>query len=157
MMTLEELYKHAFWAAEHIFKRHGVLRPMWLCVMPDGGIQPVVIKAPSKDAVVAAMREFFSEEGVVRYAYMDEAWTLETDDISIDAKQAELAKYGGRVRNHPDRIEVVHVVCEECGRNMMGYRKIIRPTEGPPTLGPEIPPMTNNVGRFYGLLEPTTH
>ncbi len=135
-MTLEELLDHAAGFAQKVFNQSGELHPMWIA--EDGNDQRFAIATPftdgdSKSAIAQAMRQMFKLKGVVRYAFMAEAWMI--DHTGADAKTLENVVQGNvAVSELPNRIECIQIVAEDRERGVLGSFVISRDLEGKPTL-----------------------
>jgi hypothetical protein len=139
------------------YERHDELRGMYHAEMPNG--QPLLIPTPPipKDEGVALIRELFAERGIVRYVFLDEAWTLDTTRANVsEADFARAMREGLRDFDHPARCEMVMITAEDRERQMLARREIIRPAVGRLHCGPltidERPMMS--AGRMVGLLQP---
>lgn len=149
---LRALIDYASGFAEKRFAKTGVVYPLWHAVKSNG--ESFVMPAPAggKDLGVAIIRAAFEIEDVVRYVFMDEAWTL---DQPVARAEIDFMQRHG-VRAHPDRVEIVMFSGEdaESGRMLMSKRRIIRPANGKPRLGPleELPTGGHSEGRMVGLL-----
>jgi hypothetical protein len=141
------------------FAAKGMIIPIWHAVTSTG--ESLIQTAPcdDKDLSVAMIRALFDIRDVVRYVFMDEAWTLAR--MLQPDEQAKIRREG--LANHPDRIEVVMIQGEDrdCGQIML-HRDIIRPAKGRPYLGPlqsldDLPFIPHGArvqseGRMVGLL-----
>jgi hypothetical protein len=157
---LRELIAFASGQCDKLFAREGIIYPMWHAITSTG---ETLIETPpfdNKDLAVAMIRALFDLRDVVRYVFVDEAWTLSR---MLQPNEEEKA-YREGLANHPDRIEIVMISGEdhECGQ-LMVHRNIIRPAKGKPYLCPLqslddlpfIPPgahATQSEGRMVGLL-----
>src|SRR5262245_41278258 len=83
-VPLDALLRRASRMAEQMFDKTGEVDMLWLVDTPDDGISVIVSPivgrdaaegTKSKDNVADAMREFFREHRVTRYARAMEAWT----------------------------------------------------------------------------------
>jgi hypothetical protein len=145
---------------ERQFAKKGVISPMWHAVMSSGEWMYLPGPRVSKDLAVALIRATFETNDVVRYVFIDEAWTLVKKDIGKD-ELAQIDAHG--LRDHPGRVEVVMISAEDCDTGMfMAQRRIIRPARGRPYLDKlemMIDPTTrdddgafSSEGRMTGLL-----
>lgn len=133
MMTPEELLNYAAKIAREIFANQGKVLPMFLIMREDGKIAPMIFAMPQKHqmrALGAALRAYFKTEGVVQYASLLEAWTVETVEIP------DSIKLGGGVASHPDRREIIKIVVETKTTELTGTYYILRPEHGPAKLSP---------------------
>ena len=137
------------------FARHGEIMPMWHAVTSSG---ETIIEPHPIYLVEALVRAFFDARDVVRYVYIGEAWTLNT---LVKREEVDALMRDG-IADHPGRVEIVQVQGEdrECGQ-IMGQRKVIRPKEGKPYLGPlemvgDLIPASEHIsqseGRMVGVL-----
>lgn len=136
-------------ACERQFAARGFLSPMWHAVTADG--EHIINGAPheDKDLSVAMICALFELADVVRYVYIDEAWTVRT---TSNAEADEVQRTGAK--NHPRRREVVLITGEDCEcRQVVARRDIVRPARGKPYLGPlKILRPEQSEGRMVGLL-----
>jgi hypothetical protein len=154
MTALHKLIEHASQATEKIFNMKGEVLPMWHCINVAGEEFVMPPPSPDKDVAVVLIRVFFELHHIVRYVYIDEAWTValgnpDTSKLELD----DVMKHG--VRNHPDRQEVVLFSAEDDTGMLTASRTIIRPKHGRPKLGPLqfMPTEANQLeGRMVGLL-----
>ena len=141
------------------FRRDGEVRPMWHAVTSAGKHFPIAASLGDKDADIAMVRALFELEDVVRYVFMNEAWTMAR--LLTDAEVPKIKREG--ISKHPDRVEVLMLSGEDSDYGMiMMQRKIVRPPGGKPYLGPlttldELPYMPHGAtmqseGRMVGLL-----
>jgi hypothetical protein len=136
---------------EKRFAREGALSPIWHLVTADGGNIITATPNLSKDEASIVLRALFELRQVVRYLFVDEAWTI--DQPVDDAVLARITREG--VAAQPGRIEIVMFSGEdrECGQ-LLARRRIIRPAKGKPYLGPlkytDVRGETS--GRFVGML-----
>jgi hypothetical protein len=130
---LREMLAFTSGQCDKIFARTGVIYPMWHAITSAG---ETIIERPAfgdKDFAVAMIRALFDLKDVVRYVFVDEAWTL---NRMVRPDEDEKIRREG-IANHPDRVEVLMIQGEdrECGQIML-HRNIIRPASGKPYLGP---------------------
>lgn len=160
---LRAMLDYASRFAERQFNRAGEVRPMWHAVTRGGEslIMPPPIGAANKDESVALMRALFELRDVVRYLFLDEAWTL---DKLVEGDELAIERTG--LGQHPERVEIVMFSGEDHEAGMlMGHRRIFRPAGRKPYLGPlvmqdEHPAMAaarseriaETSGRLVGLL-----
>jgi hypothetical protein len=147
--NLLNLIEVASTAAERIFKHRGELLPMYHCIDADGR-EHLVPMPPghNKDQAVAIMRAYFELHHIVRYVFMDEAWTLVLAPGEVNV---ETVMRNGITADYHDRIEVIIFSGEDEIGLITAQRKIRRPAKGKPTLGPlEI--MSNRSDRYEGRM-----
>jgi hypothetical protein len=130
---LRELLAFTSGQCDKIFARNGVIYPMWHAVTSTGESFIETPPFDDKDLAVAMIRALFDLKDVVRYVFVDEAWTL---NRMIRPEEDENIRREG-IANHPDRVEVVMIQGEDrdCGQIML-HRDVIRPAKGKPYLGP---------------------
>lgn len=132
-----------------IFHRIGAITPMWHVETAAGDIY-VMAPPGDKDTAALLMRAYFEIHDVVRYAFIDEAWTLTTPAITPEEIR-RIARRG--LADHPDRVEVLMYQAEDESGSATGHRVITRPLKGKPQLGElEIFRSTQSEGRFVGML-----
>lgn len=138
--------------AETEFARTREIVPMFHAITATG--QTVIEPWPvylGKDAAAALMRQFFAAADVVRYVYVNEAWTLDIVGLP-EAEQRRIIATG--CADHPQRKEVVMISGEDrdCGQ-MLANRPIVRPSIGAPYLGPlTLDQFPQSEGRMVGML-----
>jgi len=154
-MTLDQLMEHGKEAAQHLFKKQGMIHPMWVCERENGEIFPICIQMPDReqrDAFASALKVTFKRHRVVRYVALLEAWVLEmppeTDVNKLDFSES--------LEHHQDRREAIFIQAEDIdGSQRSGQYYILRPEHGKPTLS-EFKDLNNpskpNEGRFVRLL-----
>jgi hypothetical protein len=146
-------------ACDVAFRGTGMVAPMWFAVSASG--EKFDVEPPSflgKDTCVAMVRAFFKTKDVVRYVFVDEAWTIERA-INDKAELDSIYRHG--VASHPDRVEVVVIQGEDrdCGQ-IVAHRRIMRPANQRPYLAPLevlIEPRgaaLQSEGRMVGMLPP---
>src|SRR4029434_3994808 len=87
--------------AEAIFNELGCLPLFSHCIDGDGVLHLMMpVQSDDKDFAAAVMRRFMEEHKIVRYCFVDEAWT------ALLPTEAEARKVV-RMANHPLRKEVV--------------------------------------------------
>jgi hypothetical protein len=157
---LRQMLDEASAFCAHHFAKKGEIAPMWHAITADG--ETIIEPHPcelGKDMAAAMIRAFFDFRDVVRYVYIGEAWTL--DRMIRPEEQEEIFRKG--IAEHPERVEVVQLQGEDRDYGqIIGARKIIRPANGKPHLGPlewinELPfiPQGAHVqseGRMVGML-----
>ena len=154
LTDLKSLIEFASGRAEKLFRKQGVVYPMYHAIKTTG--QSMIIPAlnPNKDASVAMTKVLFELESIDRYVFFDEAWILDDrkGQIGIDMEKAN--REG--ISKHPDRREIVMFMAENRrGEIQTAARFILRPEVGKATLAPlKIDDMTDaeSKGRMVGLL-----
>jgi hypothetical protein len=93
-----------------------------------------------KDTEAVLMRAYFSLVRARRYLFIDEAWMADVSNFKEDPERvATVMRYAqlGRLKEHPDRREVVMFVGEDIsGECVQAHRYILRPERGKATLSP---------------------
>lgn len=123
---------------ETIFNEHGpdYLTPMW---HGQSESEPdLIIVTPYvpgvKDEISNLLKAKFRAAGVIRAGHLTEAWLriAGPEDVGIDRNVLD-----GNVSAHPDRREVMLVMCEDKAGNVIQLiRYILRPEHGKPCLMP---------------------
>jgi hypothetical protein len=154
-LDLKSLIEFASAQAEKIFRKTGVLYPMYHVIRTNGENLIMLPPPGDKDQSVALMKAWLVLEGDIEMIlFMDEAWRL---DISQGGPEPDEKVMREGLRHHPDRREVVWFAAENRqGEILTGARFILRPEHGKATLSPlridtEI---SNSSGRMVGLLNP---
>ncbi len=153
---LREMIEHASDWADKQFRKSGTILPIYHAVTRND--EQLITGTPhdDKDVAVAMIRALFALQDVVRYVFVNEAWTLERRPTPSPAEMEEIARHG--LSDHPDRREVVMFFAEDNrGNCLQAHRCILRPQHGRATLAPlHVIDMTNakSTGRMVGLLMP---
>lgn len=152
---LRAMIDYASGFAERWFREHGELHGLYHVVTEAG--EQIVMQKPfpeNKDLSAAVMRRVFEDRRVVRYCYMDECWALEAKPGEVDAAEMErLAREG--IADDPRRAEMLMFTAEDRGRQLMAHRRITRPADGRPRLGPlVVHDGGTSKGRMVGMLRP---
>jgi len=155
-MTLDQIMAHAAKTARDSFRDRGYVVPMWaghtasgelIMIMPDK-----FTTGEQKQIAVDKVRAIFKEKGVVMFAFMTEAWMID----SAQSSQAIVARAwfsGKSLEHHPDRREAIYIQAEDKERCIIGHYFILRPEHGKPTLSPfRKGGSLDGVGRMFGLL-----
>ena len=156
LVELTSLIEFASVNAEKIFRKTGILYPMYHAITRDG--QNAILNAPpgGKDLSVAIIKAWFEIEDIDRYVFMDEAWIL--DDSQGRYSEAEIKKATSEgLEHHPDRREIVLFSAENRrGEMRTAKRFILRPEIGKPKLSPLTidPVFDHSEGSMVGLLNP---
>lgn len=153
-MSLREWIENISHLIEHIFNMQEGLVGMYHMVDKDG--RELMVMAPmgeSKDAAIAAMRQFMRENNIVRYAYMDEAWTVRVAEAEGKSLKQWLME-GHSASDHPQRVEIVVITAEDAKEGeLTAHRDILRSAGRKPRLGPLVMiPSVHSVGRMVGML-----
>lgn len=164
-MTLEKMFELAQEFAVTIFTVEGSIIPTFIGQDEDGHIHPIACAFEDEDAVTRVapeelkdffagkLRTFFREKEIVRYVSILEAWMIESGKAT---KKDEADLLSGRlpVKDHPNRVEVVHVTAEDGTKILSGTFRILRDANRKPRLS-QFQPHTDSMqhaGRFIGLL-----
>jgi hypothetical protein len=154
--SLKSMIEFASTQAEKIFRKQGVLYPLYHAVKATG--ETVILTPPpgDKDMSVALIKAWLALENIDRYVYIDEAWIIDDRKGNLPPLDMERIRREG-VRNHPDRREVVLFAAENRRSEMLtAARFILRPEIGKPSLAPlKIDDMTGiqSEGRMVNLFE----
>jgi len=149
MTTLEEFVKDVDEKIVMIFEEMGVVYAMWHIVPREG--REIFVPSPTvenKAVLDKVMRAFFEKIDAVRFALINEAWTL----TGADDDELNEAMLTG-LKDHPDRVEVVCYTAEDEMGRVLGMRSIIREKGKKPRLGPlSVERVKFSEGRFVGML-----
>jgi hypothetical protein len=156
---LREMLAQASDFAAKRFAQKGVLYPQYNMVTSAGEHLHELGPSTDKDTAVAIIRAFMEIKDVVRYVFLDEAWTLYK--LIQPAEFERIDREG--LRNHPERVEIVMFQCEDADWGQItAHRLIHRPAGRKPYLGPlvtldelaHLPPgsVIQSEGRMVGLL-----
>jgi hypothetical protein len=155
MTDLKSFFDRAAEQAAVIFRERGEFAPMWHAVAGDG--EHLLIMTPwedseSKHAIVDRLRQLFRARGVTRYAFMCEAWAVMASNLE------DYDQYAGRLKEHPDRREILTVHAEDRdGGTIAGWFYILRPEHAPATLSPlNMSEATQHEGALHGMLREKT-
>lgn len=160
MLTdLKELIAFASVQAEKIFRKTGVISPMYHTIKANG--DTLIVTPPmdvSKDMAVALIKALFVLENIDRYVFIDEAWIL--DDRKgprPDRDYDKIAREG--LEHHPDRREIIMFAAKDRrGGIQTASRFILRPEHGKASLAPLVMDdldYAESEGRMVGLLSRT--
>ena len=112
---------------------HAIYQPIWHLVLPDGRQEILTHGWTDKDADAAAMRAEFKERGVVAYALVVEAWTLNGPKPSPE----ELQRIGREgLLWHPRKQEAVCYQAEDQAGTLCAEQEIERRPGQPARLLP---------------------
>ena len=135
------------------------IRAMWHAINRDGEHFVVPMFDADKDTAAATMRAVFKEKDVIRFVFIDEAWTVtESSPKDMHELMAYFEKHG-TLEHHPSRVEIVIFQGEDADSGMMcAHRKIIRAPNTRPRLGPLEwdDDIQETSGRFVGMLPQTS-
>ena len=154
MSTLRQFVERTSDTIEKVFRRIGMIRPMFHVVQRDGNefVIPGDL-SDNKDLTVAMARAAFKMCDAVRYLFVDEAWTVMVTGPDADRLLEEVVRSGAS--NHPQRQEIIMISAEdEAEGQLLARRTIIRPKGAKPYLGPLVidTETRQSEGRFVGLL-----
>ena len=155
--TLREFIGHASDAVDRIFRKTGIVRPMWHAVCRDGEEFVFPPPSPDKDTACMMVGALFELRDVVRYAFIDEAWIVAAWGKDATPEMIEAVRQAAitGASKSPHREEVVMFAADDVAEGgLMARRKIIRPSSGRAKLGPlEFDPRGGSLaGRFVGLI-----
>jgi hypothetical protein len=159
-ITLEAMARRVSRTADAMFSRCGELPHMlWLVDAADEmGMHMMVVPSieEQREVMPVALRGYFAEHGVTRYASASEVWAS-----SLPKEAGVLTVV--RPSLDPQRKEFVAIIAEDETKRLGAMREIIRPpNDGRPYLGKlELVEQHLNEGRFANLLpgqaEVTSH
>lgn len=150
-MSMNEFIAFVSTQTEKIFRQTGRVLPMYHAIKRDGHHIVGPMPDANKDTAVAIVRALFELQDVVRYVFIDEAWTVCAKSEEADALRNMTENQG--LASHPDRIEILMFHAEDENEGVtMGMRDIIR-GKGKTKLGPLKLERPNNMeGRMAGML-----
>lgn len=155
LLDLKSLIEFASKQTEKIFRKNGVIYPMYHAIKASG--ETAILTPPhlgSKDLDVAMIKAWFEIENILTYVFMDEAYILDDRKGTLPPQDWKKIQREG-LRNHPDRREIIMFSAENRrGEMLTATRFILRPEIGKPTLSPlKIDePFDHSEGRMVGLL-----
>lgn len=88
-----------------------------------------------KRHAIEMVRRIFKAKGVVQFAFITEAWTLDTKNTP-QRELERVARADESIEHHADRTEVIVVQVEDRKRCLMAMIRILRPEHGKPKLAP---------------------
>jgi hypothetical protein len=133
-----------------IFAVTGIVYPMWHTVTAAGDHKIINSPPGDKDTAALLIRAYFELHDVVRYVFVDEAWTLMVP-TSRYSEMPDIMQRG--LSDHPERVEVVMYQAEDASGAVTAHRNIIRPKTGKARLGPlHFFRSKQSEGRFVGML-----
>jgi hypothetical protein len=158
-VPLDALIRRASRAAEGLFDKTGGFPSFYLvenaAAQQERIVAPIVVPegmhpAKAKDRYARELRKRFREQGVVRYALVTEAWTVNEKNEAASAWMAE----HGTWEDYPDRREIVTISAQDSKEYLCATRDIIRPAGGKPYLGKlsDIERPARPKGRLVNLL-----
>jgi hypothetical protein len=137
------------WTDEQ-FAAKGKILPVWHVIADSG--RCLILPSPpgDKDTSATIMRSLLHVLGATRYMFIAEAWAVELKADELDEVE-RLDRDGAST--HPRRLEVVMFSGEDQSGELLGRRRIERPRNGKPYLGPlELEAMSVSEGRLVGML-----
>jgi hypothetical protein len=154
LIDLKSMIEFASVQAEKLFRKDGVLYPLYHAITATGDI--LILNPPpgDKDMSVALVKAWMEIERIDRYVFIDEAWIVDDRRNQLGLDLDEVRRTG--VRNHPDRREIVMFSAENRrGEQLTAKRFILRPEIGNAKLAPlDIDkPYEHSEGRMVGLLK----
>lgn len=139
--------------ASVLFVSTGSFRATWHSVTDTGEHRIVPSPMADKEMSVRLMRAYFRVHRVVRYVFIDEAWSVMVPPDTSKAEISNLMRQG--LSEHPDRVEMLMYQAEDQRGELTGHRVITRPSGTWPRLGPlEVWRPQSSEGRMVGLLPP---
>lgn len=152
---LKSLVEFASAQAEKLFRKQGVIYPLYHAITANG--ETVILTPPGrdKDLSVAIVKAWFVLNDIDRYVFIDEAWILDVRKSGQPIDEAKVHREG--ISNHPDRREIVMFAAENRrGELQTARRFILRPEHGKPTLSAlvidDMTGLQHSEGRMVGLL-----
>jgi hypothetical protein len=154
LIDLKSLIEFASTQAEKLFRKQGILYPLYHCIRADG--ENVVLNQMDrdKDLSVAMMKAWMHLNDVDRYVFFDEAWILDDRRGQLGIDMAKVQREG--ISKHPDRREIVMFSAENRrGEQLTARRFILRPEIGKASLTPLVidEQYDHSEGRMVGLLQ----
>jgi hypothetical protein len=158
-IPLDALIRRASRTAEGLFDKTGGLPSFYLVENAAGQqeriVAPIVVPegmhpAKFKNRYARELRKRFRGQGVVRYAHVAEAWTVNEKNEAATAWMAE----HGTWKDYPNRREIVIISAQDRNEYLCAKRDIIRPAGGKPYLGKlsDIERPTRPKGRLVNML-----
>ena len=137
MLTdLKSLIEFASEQAEKIFRKQGVLYPLYHAIKRNGDTVILTPEMENKDIGVAMVKAWFEIEDIDRYVFMNEAWILDDRKQTLPPQDWPKIQREG-LRNHPDRREVILFAAENRRNELQtATRYILRPESAKPKLSP---------------------
>lgn len=154
MIDLKSLIEFASTQAGKLFRKQGVIYPLWHAIGADGKTTILPALDRDKDLSVALTKAWFVINDIDTYVFMDEAYIVANRRGQLDLDIKRVKREG--ITNHPDRREIVMFSAENRrGERLTAKRFILRPEIGKPTLSPlEIDEaFDHSEGRMVGLLD----
>jgi hypothetical protein len=151
---LKWLIEFASTQAEKLFRKQGIIYPLYHCIRANGESTILTPPPGDKDRSVALVKAWLSIENISTVCFMDEAWILDDRRGQLGLDMEKIRREG--IRNHPDRREVVMFSAENRrGEALTARRFILRPEIGKATLAPLVidEPYDHSEGRMVGLLQ----
>ena len=139
--------------AAKLFRKQGVIYPMYHCIRADGETTILNALSEDKDLSVAMTKAWMHLNDIDRYIFMDEAWIVDDRRGQLGLDMEKVRREG--LKNHPDRREIVMFSAENRrGEQLTAKRFILRPEIGKPTLSPLMidEQFDHSEGRMVGLL-----
>lgn len=154
-MDLNQLFEHGQEMAIKVFNGQGEILPTWILVTADGELVPLIIPSwamEDKDKVVEVLAKVFRDGRIIRYVSLLEAWCVigkSKEQMKDVLDNIDITP----IREHPERIEVVHIQAEDKHHMLSGQFRIIRPANNKPFLSRfEKNDADRSEGRFCNLL-----
>lgn len=154
MIDLKSLIEFASTQAGKLFRKQGVIYPLWHAIGADGKTTILPALDRDKDLSVALTKAWFVINDIDTYVFMDEAWAVDDrrGQIGLDIKKVQ--REG--ISEHPDRREIVMFSAENRrGEQLTARRFILRPEIGKASLAPLVidEQFDHSEGRMVGLLD----
>jgi hypothetical protein len=154
LIDLTSLISFASTQAEKLFRKQGLLYPLYHCIRPNGESEILTQPDQDKDLGVAMIKAWMQLNNIDRYVFMDEAWILDNRKGGPEIDLEEIKRKG--ISNHPDRREIVMFAAENRHGEMLTARRfILRPEIGKASLAPLVidEQYDHSEGRMVGLLQ----
>jgi hypothetical protein len=149
MTRLRQLLEHAAQYAAKQFAHVGIVHPMWFVETKDGRSYSFHAN-DEKRLMIAKVRILFKMDGVERYAFIDEAWTLSTNEASEISAARRTLHSGGTLERFPGRTESIVILAEDKTTTIHGRIEISRPRRQRAVLAPLH--VAENVRAVTGLM-----
>lgn len=144
---LREAAEAAMKVASELFEELGSVSPVWIIDKPDGSaiVHGEFHGDETKDAAAAAIRQQFGATAT-RIIFISEAWVRIMEGPLDGIPPSE----------HPDRIEIIHLMAEDRGEGQISIQRIIDRSSGQAKLlRPQVDEYSSVSGRFASFFQRT--
>lgn len=144
---LREAAEAAMKVASELFEELGTVSPVWIIDKPDGSaiVHGEFYGDETKDAAAAAIRQQFGA-AATRIIFISEAWVRVMKGPHDGIPPSE----------HPDRIEIIHLMAEDRGGKQVSIHRVIDRSSGEAKLlPPEVDEYSFIGGRFASFFQRT--